>query len=464
MKEYKNSLAEMEASFNPFETYESIRPESFIRAEYSGPLKGEVEVSGAKNMVTKVIAACLSAEKGQTKISNIPFVGDLAITLALCRRLGVNYRLNANKTLELEVGGFSNPNILSDPYHGNRIAILFAGPVLAKLGEAIVSVPEGCKIGERKIDFHLAGLESFGVEIQEHGDYYFMRLKGPYLQATHFDLPFPSVGATENLLITASCAEGITTLTNCALEPEIVELIKILQLSGVEIRMSSPRKIIVKGGKHDIVSQIDIIPDRVEAASLATATLATKGDVFIYGARHEHLISFLGVLQEMGAGVEIHKEGIRFFYKGLLKPADVTTEAYPGFPTDLQQVMAILMSQADGISSIHETIFENRFRYMNELNNIINNGKPMIVRDSCPLDSGCRFREGGFRHFAQISGPVSFGAGEIEITDMRAGFAAVSAAIISKGITVRGLKSLYRGYEDPVGKLKHLGANIELVL
>ncbi len=464
MREFKDLLSPAETNFNPFEIYESIRPESLIRAEYEGPLRGEIEVSGTKNMVTKVIAASLSAEKGQTKISNIPFVGDLAITLALCRRLGVNFRLNEDKTLELEVGGFSNPNILTDPYHGNRVAILFAGPVLAKLGEANVSVPEGCKIGERKIDFHLTGLESFGVAIEEHEDYYFMRLKGSKLQAAHFDLPFPSVGATENLLITASCAEGLTTVTNCALEPEIIELIKILQSSGVEIRISPPRTIIVRGGKHNIVPQINIIPDRVEVASLATAALATRGDVFINGAQHEPLINFLGMLQEMGGGIEIMEKGIRFFYKGPLKPISITTEVYPGFPTDFQQVMAILMSQADGVSSIHETIFENRFKYMDELNNVVDDGKPMFVRDSCPPDRGCRFRKGGFRHFAQISGPVSFGTGEIEITDMRAGFAALSTAILSKGITVRGLKGLYRGYEDPVGKLKHLGANIELIL
>lgn len=450
--------------FGPFKIYEAIGPESYIWAENNGPLRGEVTASGTKNMVSKVIAASLSAEKGITKIRNVPFVGDLAITLALCRRLGVDYRVYPDKTLELSVGEFSNPNILHDPYHGNRVAILFAGPVLAKLGEANISKPEGCQIGERKIDFHLAGLTAFGVNITEWEDSYSLRLTGARLKAANFDLPFPSVGATENLIITASCAEGVSTFTNCALEPEIIELIKILQRSGVRIGMLPPRTVVVEGGKHGITPLIDIIPDRVEIASLAIAAISSRGDIFVRDARHEPLITFLGVLQKIGAGIEVRDNGIRFFWKGPLKPVDIATEVYPGFPTDFQQPMAILMSQAEGKSSIHETIFERRFQYLDGLNGIIGQGKPMSVSEFCPETQPCRFNGSGHKHLAQIEGPIVFGSGEIEITDMRAGFAAVNAAALSSGVTVRGLKSLYRGYEDPVGKLKSLGAKIELVI
>ncbi len=287
-------------------------------------------------MISKVVAACLSAEKGKAIIKNVPFIGDLDITLALCRRLGVNYKIYPDKTLELSVGEFSNPNVLSDPYHGNRVAILFAGPVLAKLGSANISKPEGCKIGERKIDYHLSGLEKFGVEIEEHEDWYSMRLKGTSLKGTNISLPFPSVGATENLIITASCAEGETILNNCALEPEIIELIKILQRSGVKIEMSPPNTIKIEGGRHQITSMIKISPDRVEVASLAITTLSSKGDVFIRDAQHEPLVTFIGSLGKMGAGIEIQNDGIRFFWKKPLRSINITTEVYLGFPTDFQ--------------------------------------------------------------------------------------------------------------------------------
>jgi len=464
MKEEIFKKLEINQEFNPFKTYELIRSESLIKAEYNGPLQGEVKISGTKNMVSKVVAACLSAEKGQAIIKNIPFVGDLDITLALCRRLGVNYKIYPDKTLEFDVGEFSNPNVLSDPYHGNRVAILFAGPVLAKLGKANISKPEGCKIGERKIDYHLIGLEKFGVEIDEYEDWYAMRLKNACLQGTRFDLPFPSVGATENLIITASCAQGETILNNCALEPEIVELVKILQCSGVKIQMFPPRTIAIEGDKHHINSPIKISPDRVEAASLAIAALSSRGDVFIREAQHEPLITFIGVLKKMGGGIEIQTDGIRFFWEKPLKPINITTEVYPGFPTDFQQPMAVLMTQAEGTSMIHETIFENRFSYLEELNKIISFGKSMTVSESCSPFHRCRFSEFNYKHLAKINGPINFGSGEIEIKDMRAGFAAINVAILSSGVVVRNLKGLYRGYEDPVGKLKSLGAKIDLNL
>ena len=175
------------------------------------------------------------------------------------------------------------------------------------------------------------------------------------------------------------------------------------------------------------------------------------------------MITFLGTLQKMGAGLDIKPDGIRFFWKGPLKPVDITTEVYPGFPTDFQQPMAILMSQAEGQSSIHETIFEDRFKYLDELNKIVTNGQ-QTVSNYCPTRETCRFNNSNHKHTAHFNGPISFGSGQIEITDMRAGFAAINAAILSTGVTVRNLKGLYRGYEDPVGKLKSLGAKIELTI
>lgn len=449
--------------FNPFKAYETIEPESYVRARYSAPLQGEVVASGAKNMVTKVVAAALSSDGGVVKVRNVPWVGDLAITLALCDRLGVGYKFNTDKTLELHIDSFASPDVKSDPYHGNRIGMLFAGPVLSKLGRANISRPEGDKIGERKVDFHLDGLRQFGVDVNEHDDYYSLQLKRSKLQGAHVSLPFPSVGATENLVITASCAEGRSVLDNCALEPEIIEMVKILQRSGVKIQMFSNRTIVVEGGKHTIVSPVEIIPDRLEVASFAVAALSSRGDVFVRGADHNHLVTFLGVLQSMGAGIEIQEDGIRFFYKGPLKSTNIETDVYPGFATDHQQPIALLMTQAIGQSVIHETIFEDRFRYLLELDKI-SSSVHANVDINCPNGENCRFSGLGDRHTAYINGPISFGQGELTIPDLRAGFAVINAAILSNGVEVKGIKSLYRGYEDPVGKLKSLGADISLTI
>jgi len=450
---------------NPFETYESINTGSVIKARYTGPLQGEVQISGAKNMVTKLVAASLSCSESTVLIENIPFIGDLDITLQLCKRLGVKYKLSPSGQLELMVGGFSNPNVLTDPYHGNRVAILFAGPVLSKLGEANISKPEGCNIGDRKINFHLDGLTAFGVDIVENGDSYSLRLQGTELKPASYKLPFPSVGATENLIITASCAQGESVIENCSIEPEIIQLLSVLSDSGVGVKILEPRTIIIEGRKHKITKPITMIPDRIEAASLAVAAISTRGDVFLRGAQAETLTSFIKVVQIMGGGVEVFNDGIRFFWKKELEPVSVSTGVYPGLPTDMQQPLAILMTQAEGVSSIHETIFEDRFKYAVELNRVAVRDVAVSVLGECPTGDPCRFDGFGYNHHAKINGLVEFGKGELEITDLRAGFALVNAAILSaEGIIVRNLKSLYRGYDDPVGKLKSLGANIELTI
>lgn len=397
--------------FDAFKTFNALSDSSFIRAKYAGPLYGIVSVAGAKNMVTKVIAASLSGEEGMVRITNVPFIGELAITLALCQKLGVNFRLNPDKTLDLEIGGFANPDVKFDSYLGNRISILFAGPVLAKLGEANISRPLGCKIGDRKIDYHLEGLKSFGVEIREHEDYFALRLKRKKLLPADITLPFPSVGATENFLIIASLAHGVSIIRNAAVEPEIVEMVKILQRSGVSIKLDANRTFTVRGGPHRIIDTVAVIPDRVETFSWAIMALSTKGDIFVQGAIQDHLLTALGILVDMGAGVEARNEGIRFYYKGEMKPVHVVTEVYPGFATDFQQPLAILMSQCKGQSSIHETIFESRFKYLERIKEILTKGE-IEINNECPAGVPCRFAGKGYPHLAKIKGPVCFGGGE----------------------------------------------------
>jgi len=322
----KNFFEDNHPEFNPFKTFRLLTDSSYIRARYSGPLYGNINVAGAKNMVTKVITASLTGEVGKVKIRNVPFIGELAITLSLCKRLGVDFRINPDRTLDLKVDGFDNPDVKFDSYLGNRTSLLFAGPVLNKLGKANISKPQGCKIGDRKIDFHIAGLKSFGVKVAEYDDYLGLSLKEKKLTPANITLPFPSVGATENLIIIASMAKGVSVIKNAAVEPEIIEMVKILQRSGVSIKLDADRNFVIKGGPHKIIDTIDVIPDRVETFSWAAAALSTEGDIFVGGATQDHLLTALGVLVDMGAGIEVRPNGIRFFYKKELKPVNVTTQ------------------------------------------------------------------------------------------------------------------------------------------
>lgn len=449
--------------FNPFKTFELLTESSYLKAKNSGPLYGSVSVAGAKNMVTKIITTSLSGEVGMVKIRNVPFIGELAITLALCKRLGVDFKVNPDKTLDLRVDGFDNPDVKFDSYLGNRISLLFAGPVLNKLGRANISKPQGCEIGGRKIDFHIAGLKAFGVKVVEHENYLGLSLKGKKLIPADIALPFPSVGATENLIIIASMAKGVSVIRNCAVEPEILEMVKILQRSGISIKLDADRNFVINGGPHKIIDTIDIIPDRVETLSWAIAALSTKGDIFVEGAVQDHLLTALGVLIDMGAGVEVRPNGIRFYCKRELKPVRVTTRVYPGFATDFQQPLCVLLSQTRGSSRVHETIFESRFKYLERIKNISTSGN-IKIQIECPKDDKCRFEGKGYPHLAKIKGPVELGKGDLLIDDLRAGFAMVNTGILSGGAKIYGLKLLYRGYEDPVGKLKSVGAAVELVV
>lgn len=446
------------------QTFKEVNKESYILAKAGRPLFGEVEVSGAKNMVTKIMTASLLAKKGKLLIRNVPMIGEVFLTLQLFDQLGVKYQLNSDKTLEIEPCGFKSSEVKFKGEEGNRISLLLAAPVIAQFGEAVIAKPKGCQIGARKIDFHIEGLKQFGAEIKETEDALYLKLKTGRLHGVHIRLPFPSVGATENLIITASCAEGESIIDNCAIEPEIIKLVEFLQKGGVEILIRGDRSIYIRGTDDLKLSDITIIPDRIEIVSLACATLGTRGDVFVRGARQDLVLTFLGVLQRIGAGIEIRENGIRFYYQDKMKPMAVTTEVYPGLPTDFQQPLAILLSQIKGTSSLHETIFENRFEYLNRLNGLIKSGEKFILGQDCPADNPCRFSGKGFTHFAEISGPVTFGKGEVSICDLRAGFALLTAGLLSEGLKITNLPLLFRGYENPVGKMKALGADVELVL
>lgn len=447
--------------------FDKINNDSYIFAKKSGPLFGTVAVSGAKNMVTKIMTASLLATSGKLIIKNVPFINEVFIILDLFDRLGVEYKFKSDKTLEIKPRHFNSPEVDFREEVGNRISLLLVAPILAQFGRAIIVKPRGCKIGRRKIDFHIEGLKRFGAKIKETEDRLFIEVERKGLKGIDFCLPFPSVGATENLILNAVCAQGRTIIRNSAVEPEIIELIKFLQKAGVEIAIHGEKNIHIKGKKEGLTLsdlEIRVIADRVEIASLASVALSTKGDIFIKGATQDLIITFLGVLQAMSAGIEIKDDGIRFFYKGKLKPVSVTTAVYPGFPTDFQQPFGILLSQIDGVSSLHETIFEDRFAYLRILKPLVKDSKRIIVSNQCPLEQRCRFAKQNYQHFAKIRGPIKFGSGNVVAPDLRASFALVSAGCLSDGIKISNIGLLFRGYERPVEKLRSLGADIKLIL
>ena len=450
---------------NSLSIYHAIKDSSHIKAASGGPLYGTVTINGAKNMVTKVIAAALSGDNCEVKIKNIPFIGDLLITLNLCDELGIPYKINSDHSLDLTVRDFATSDVRFQKNSGNRTSILFAGPVVSKLGKANISRLAGDKIGDRKINFHLAGFEQFGINIEEFEDYYSLTLKGKELVAADIELPYPSVGATENFIITATCAKGTSVIRNAAIEPEIMEMVKILQRSGVPIWLDNQRAFHITGGPHCMQSEITVIPDRVETVTYAVASLITKGDVFLENARQDHLVTPLFVLNEMGAGIDIHDNGVRIYYKDKLRPVNIKTDVYPSLATDVQIALAVLLSQIEGKSRIHETVHENRFKYLDLLGSMTDD-KFYSVSTHCPVDEECWFKGRDLRHVAEITGPVSFKSSDVSIgsEDVRGCMAVVLTSLLTNKSTIRDIKSLYRAYEDPVGKLERLGADIQIHL
>lgn len=444
-----------------FNGADKLTKNSYIYAEKSGPLFGEVAVGGAKNMVTKVMAAFLISNGGECLIRNVPFIDEVTGILSTLEELGVKHSLHSDRSLRLDFKTLKNFNVGGESAIGNRISVLMAGPLLKHFGQAKIKKPGGCKIGQRKIDFHTSGLEAFGVEVSEDDEFLKLKVKRGGLKGVNFKLPFPSVGATENMIITAACAKGESIISNCAVEPEIIELIKMLQKAGASVIISGDREITINSREDLFFKEVFVITDRVEVMSWASAALATKGDVFVRGACQDHIVTPLGILEKMGAGIEIKREGIRFYYKEPLKALNIRTEIYPGFATDFGQPFAILLSQTKGRSMLHETIFENRLAYLEALNNVIAKNK-FVIKNDCPTNDSCRFKGQGHKHLAIINGPVKFGKGEVEILDLRAGFAMVMAGILSDGLKIKSLDLLFRGYENPVEKLRALGAKVEL--
>ena len=422
------------------------------------PLNGKVVVSGAKNSATKLMVASLLTDEGCTLFNSPNKISDLTVTSEICSHIGSDISTIKDK-LDIRTKKIKNNVIPQELGNLNRIAILLAGPMLHRTGHVEIPIPGGCKIGSRPVNFHVEGLKKLGCNVEIKDDFYILKADG--MKGDNIHLDYPSVGATENIIIASTLAKGRTILTNAAVEPEIIDLIKFLQKMGAIIEISTDRKITIEGVEKLYGTEHSVIPDRNQVASFACASLASKGDVFVGNAVQDDLITFLNSIRRIGGKYEVKDGGIRFYYDGKLKSIAIETNVHPGFMTDWQQPFVILMTQSEGLSIVHETVYEKRFGYVKALKKM---GAEIELYNTCLGSAPCRFKNTQYYHSAIVKGPTKLKAAEIDIPDLRAGFSYLIAGVIAEGESViNGSIYIDRGYEDIDNKLRDLGVDIKRI-
>jgi UDP-N-acetylglucosamine 1-carboxyvinyltransferase len=427
------------------------------------PLKGHVKAAGAKNAMTKLLVASLLSDK-RCRFYNVPNIGDVEVTVALCQEIGMEVNWDRNAGIMEVITKELKTSYIPQRFSGaNRIPILMIGALLGRTDEDII-VPTvgGCQIGARAVDFHIEALRKLGASIEYRG----MKKEGAYfahahngLKGTVIILPYPSVGATENTILASVTARGITVIKNAAIEPEIVELILFLQKLGAIITLDVDRTIRIQGTRRFYEVEHTVIPDRIEAASWGMAAISSKGNVFVEGAQHQNMVTFLNKIREVGGGFDIKSNGILFYYDGPLQGGlHLETDVHPGFMTDWQQPFVVLLTQASGSSVIHETVYENRFGYTDILNEM---GADISLFKQCLGGKSCRFASQSFCHSLIVKGTSPLIAKDITVPDLRAGFAYIMAAVLANGTsTISGIHFLDRGYENLAGKLSALEVDV----
>jgi UDP-N-acetylglucosamine 1-carboxyvinyltransferase len=448
-------------------------PSDVLTVHGGAPLHGEIRVRGAKNLVSKAMVATLLGD-GPSRLFDVPRIRDVEVVRGLLELHGVKVSDGEEPgELVFDPSNVERANVDEINVHAgsSRIPILLCGPLLHRLGHAFIPDLGGCHIGPRPIDFHLQALRQFGAVVDKSPEG--MHLTAPNgLHGTKLELPYPSVGATEQVLLTAVRAEGVTELRNAAVEPEIVDLICVLQKMGAIIKVHTDRVIEIEGVPRLKGYTHRPISDRIEAASWAAAALATGGDVTVLGARQVDMMTFLNIFRGVGGEFEVTDgcparpghpgtdEGIRFWHPGgELRALALETDVHPGFMTDWQQPLVVALTQARGLSIVHETVYEQRLGYTDALNQM---GATIQVYRDCLGGTPCRFGRRNFKHSAVIAGPSKLHAADLVIPDLRAGFSHLIAALAAEGTSrVYGVSLIDRGYEDFEGKLAALGAHAE---
>ncbi|WP_297568112.1 UDP-N-acetylglucosamine 1-carboxyvinyltransferase [uncultured Anaerovibrio sp.] len=409
------------------------------------PLHGRVRISGAKNAVLPIIAATLLGQDSPSCLEEVPALDDVHTLTEVLVQLGVKAEFNPDKnTLRVDCSNITSCEAPYDLVRKMRASFLIIGPLLARYGKAKISLPGGCAIGTRPIDLHLKGFEALGADINiGHG---FIEANAPKgLTGARIYLDFPSVGATENIIMAACMADGQTVIENPAQEPEIIDLANYLNVMGAEIRGAGTNVIKINGVGKLVGRNYTIIPDRIEAGTYMVAAAMTKGDVYIEGAISEHLKPVIAKLKEAGVTIEENIDGIRVSCDKPIKSVDIKTMPYPGFPTDMQAQFMAMLTVAEGSGMVTETVFENRFMHVDELKRM-----------------GAHIKVDG--RTAVVEGVPSLKGGQVKATDLRAGAAMVLAGLVAEGETAIGyIHHIDRGYDNLVSKLIGLGADIRRV-
>ena len=415
----------------------------YLEIQGQQKLSGEVEISGAKNAALPLIAATLLAQN-DVILSNVPNVADIKTLIQLLINLGAKCEFLDENRLKINTNSINSTKANYDIVRKMRASILTLGPLLARFGRCEVSLPGGCAIGQRPIDLHLSALEKMGANIEIKQGYVVAKAEGGLKGA---DIVFDKITVTgsENIIMAAALANGVTHLTNVAKEPEVVQLCEILLSGGIEILGVGTDELTItgSGGRLADIKEVKVIPDRIEAGTYLCAGAITNSQITVTKADAAHLKAVLTKFEQMGFGIEINDDKITIKPADSVKPIDIITTEFPGFPTDMQAQFMALALLADGVSSIDERLFENRFMHVSELTRM-----------------GADIRLNG--HIATIYGGAELNAADVMATDLRASSALVLAALAAKGVSrVHRIYHLDRGYENLEGKFAKLGAKIK---
>ena len=403
-------------------------------------LEGTVKISGSKNASLPILAATILSEK-TNKLYNVPQIKDTKTTLEILKLLGCKIKQNSGK-IEINSKHITKTEIPEHLMREMRSTVIMAGALLEKIKEVTFSYPGGCDIGSRPIDLHINAFKKLGVEITEEAG--FIKCKANKIIGTNIDLDFPSVGATENIILATVLSTGTTTINNAAMEPEIIDMVQFLKKMGAKIQGEGTNQIIIDGVEKLSGVSYNIMPDRIEAGTILCAVAATGGNVILDNVIPEHLTAVINKLEETGCKIEINNKKITLNAPKKLKPIDIKTMTYPGFPTDLQQIFATMLVKASGTSIIVENIFESRYKYISELRKM---GAKVTVEGKTAIIKGAR----------------KINATTVVCTDLRGGAALVIAGLMAKGKSrVENIGYIQRGYENLENKLGSLGAKIKL--
>lgn len=404
-------------------------------------LEGSVKISGSKNAALPIIAATI-LNAGTTKLYNIPNIHDTQVTLKILKYLGCMVN-KSNDKIEINAKKISKKEIPENLMREMRSTVIIAGAILGRYKEVTFSYPGGCDIGARPIDLHLKAFKKLGINIVE--EYGFIRCKCDKIIGTNIDLDFPSVGATENIILATVLAEGKTVITNAAKEPEIIDLANMLNKMGAKICGAGTNNIEIMGVNKLKDISYRIIADRIEAGTMLCAGAVTGGNIKITDVNPEHITAILSKLEEAGCKLDIGKNFVQLMAPKKLKSTEIKTMPYPGFPTDMQSIFGSMLTYAKGTSVITENIFENRFKYLQELQRM-----------------GAKNKQEG--NVAIITGVKKLTGAKVKSTDLRGGAALIIASLVAKGKTeITNIEYILRGYENIEKKLKKLGAKIEYI-